>query len=288
VIPTAPGGTSDILGRIVAQKLAEVLGQQVVCDNRAGASNTLGISLVTKAPPDGYTIVITPASLSINPGIFKKMPYDTLRDLAPISRLAESPSLLAVHPSLPARTVKQVIALAKANPGKLTLASSGAGTIPQMAAELFNLMAGVNMVQIMYKGSGQGVISVLSGELSALYASPIQLMPYVNAGKLRGIALSSKFRSPALPDIPVIGETLPGYEAMQWFGILAPAGTPRPIVERLSLEIARIMRGPDIKERLATDGMEVVAGTPDEFAATIKSEMEKWAKVIREAGIQVQ
>jgi tripartite-type tricarboxylate transporter receptor subunit TctC len=288
VIPTSPGGTSDILGRLLGQKLGEALGQQIIPDNRAGASNTIGIALVAKSPPDGYTIVITPASLAINPAIFRKMPYDAPRDLAPISRLAESPSLLALHPSIPARNVKQLIALAKANPGSLTLASSGAGTIPHMAAELFNLMAGVNMVQIIYKGSGQGILSTLSGEISAMYASPIQLMPQVKAGKLRALAITSQSRSPALPGLPSIAETLPGYEAMQWFGVLAPAGTPRPIVDRLSQEIARIMRSADIKDRLAADGMTVVASTPDEFASTLRLEMEKWAKVIKAAGIPPQ
>jgi len=288
VAPTAPGGTSDILARMLAQKLTDALGQQIVVDNRAGASNTIGIALVAKSPPDGYTFTITPASLAINPSMFRKMPYDTLRDLAPVSRIAESPSLLALHPSVPAKNVKQLIALARAKPGLVTFASSGIGTIPQMAGELFNLMGGVKIEQVTYKGSGQGVLSVISGEVSALFASPISLMQLVKAGKLKPLAVTSKARSAALPEIPAIAETLPGYEAIQWFGILGPAATPRPVVERLSQELARILRAPDMAERLAADGMDVVASTPDEFAATLRAETEKWAKVIRAAGIQAQ
>lgn len=286
VVPSTPGGTSDILARILAPKLSEALGQQVVVDNRAGASTVIGVALAAKSAPDGYTIVITPAALATNPSMFIKLPFDTLRDLAPISRLVEGPSMLIVHPSVPAKNVKELIALAKAKPGSLIVASSGKGTVPHLAHELFRIMAGVDMPQVLYKGTGQGMISVISGELALFYASPIAVMPLINAGKLRGLGVSTKARLQALPEVPTIAETLPGYEATQWFGILAPAGTPRPIIDRLNRELARALRAQDLNARLVADGMVVVASTPDEFARHIKSDMEKWAKVIQAAGIK--
>ncbi len=286
VAPTSPGGTSDILARILAPKLSEALGQQVVVDNRAGASTTIGIALVAKSAPDGYTLGITPAALAINPSMFKKLPYDTMRDLAPVSRLVASPILLMVHPSVPARSVKELIALAKARPGTLTIASPGLGAIPHLAAELFRIMAGIDTPQVIYKGSGQGMISVIAGEIAMMYASPISVMPLLKAGKLRGLGVSTSTRSHALPDVPTIAETLPGYEATQWFGIVAPAGTPHPVIERLNREISRVLRAPDMNRRLVADGMDVIASTPDEFAALLKSETEKWAKVIKAAGIK--
>jgi tripartite-type tricarboxylate transporter receptor subunit TctC len=286
VVPSTPGGTSDILARILAPKLSEALGQQVVVDNRAGASTVIGVALAAKSAPDGYTIVITPAALATNPSMFIKLPFDTLRDLAPISRLVEGPSMLIVHPSVPAKNVKELIALAKAKPGSLIVASSGKGTVPHLAHELFRIMAGVDMPQVLYKGTGQGMISVISGELALFYASPIAVMPLINAGKLRGLGVSTTARLQALPEVPTIAETLPGYEATQWFGILAPAGTPRPIIDRLHRELARALRAQDLNARLVADGMVVVASTPDEFARHIKSDMEKWAKVIQAAGIK--
>ena len=286
VVPSTPGGTSDILARILAPKLSEALGQQVVVDNRAGASTVIGVALAAKSAPDGYTIVITPAALATNPSMFIKLPFDTLRDLAPISRLVEGPSMLIVHPSVPAKNVKELIALAKAKPGSLIVASSGKGTVPHLAHELFRIMAGVDMPQVLYKGTGQGMISVISGELALFYASPIAVMPLINAGKLRGLGVSTTARLQALPEVPTIAETLPGYEATQWFGILAPAGTPRPIIYRLNRELARALRAQDLNARLVADGMVVVASTPDEFARHIKSDMEKWAKVIQAAGIK--
>jgi tripartite-type tricarboxylate transporter receptor subunit TctC len=194
--------------------------------------------------------------------------------------------MLIVHPSVPAKNVKELIALAKAKPGSLIVASSGKGTVPHLAHELFRIMAGVDMPQVLYKGTGQGMISVISGELALFYASPIAVMPLINAGKLRGLGVSTTARLQALPEVPTIAETLPGYEATQWFGILAPAGTPRPIIDRLHRELARALRAQDLNARLVADGMVVVASTPDEFARHIKSDMEKWAKVIQAAGIK--
>jgi tripartite-type tricarboxylate transporter receptor subunit TctC len=286
VVPSPPGGTSDIMARFVAPKLSEALGQPVVVDNRGGASATIGTALVLKSAPDGYTIGITPASLAINPSMFAKLPYDTLRDLAPVSRLVEGPSMLMVHPSIPVRSIRELIALAKANPGRLAVASSGLGSIPHLAHELFGTMAGIDMPQVLFKGSGPAMISVISGEIAAFYGSPISVMQLLKAGKLRALGVTTKTRSQALPEVPTIAETLPGYEATQWFAIFAPAGTPRPIIERLSQELARALRAPDLKTRLVADGLEVIGSTPDEFARYLKSDMEKWARVIKAAGIK--
>jgi tripartite-type tricarboxylate transporter receptor subunit TctC len=285
IAPTSPGGTSDILARMLAPKLSEALGQQVVVDNRAGAGTSIGVALVAKAPPDGYTIGITPSALAINPHMFKKMPFDATRDLAMISRLAEGPIMLTVHPSVPARTIKELIAVARARPGMLNVASSGIGTIPHLAAELFRLTAGIETPQVLYKGAGQAMISVISGETAIVYASPIALLGHIKGGRLRGLGVTTLKRSLALPDVPTIAETLPGYEATQWFGIVAPAGTPRAIIERLNKELVRALRGPDIAPRLTADGLDVVAGSPEELAAYLRANIEKWAKVVKAAGI---
>jgi tripartite-type tricarboxylate transporter receptor subunit TctC len=286
IAPTSPGGTSDILARMLAPKLSEALGQQVVVDNRAGAGTSIGSAIVAKAPPDGYTIGITPSALAINPNMFKKMPFDAVRDLAMVTRVAEGPIMLAIHPSIPAHSVKELIAVARARPGALNVASSGIGTIPHLAAELFRLMADIETPQVLYKGSGQAMISVISGELAIVYSSPISFLGHIKSGRLRGLGVTTLKRSPALPDVPAIAETLPGYEATQWFGVIAPAATPRPIIERLNKELVRALRSPDIQPRLVADGLDVVAGTPEELLTYLKANIEKWAKVVKAAGIQ--
>ncbi len=286
IVPSSPGGTSDILARLLAPKLAEALGQQVVVDNRAGASTVIGVALVAKAPPDGYTIGITPAALATNPSMFKKLPFDTLKDIAPVSRLVEGPSTMVIHPSVPAKNVKELIAIAKVQPGSLVVASSGLGTVPHLAHELFRITARVDMPQVLFRGTGQGMISVISGELAVFYASPIAVLPLLKAGRLRALGVSTVKRSAALPEVPTIAETLPGYEATQWFGMIAPAGTPRAIVERLSAEFARALRSTDLKPRLVADGLDVVASTPDEFARDLKRDIEKWALVVKTVGIK--
>ena len=286
IAPTSPGGTSDILARMLAPKLAEALGQQVVVDNRAGAGTSIGSAIVAKSPPDGYTIGITPSALAINPSMFRKMPFDAVRDLAMITRVAEGPIMLAIHPSIPARSVQELIAVARGRPGTLNVASSGIGTIPHLAAELFRLMANIETPQVLYKGAGQAMISVISGELAIVYASPIALIGHIKNGRLRGLGVTTLKRTPALADVPAIAETLSGYEAVQWFGIIAPAGTPRAVVDRLNRELVRALRGPDIQPRLAADGLDVVAGTPEELLAYLKTNIEKWGKVVKAAGIQ--
>jgi tripartite-type tricarboxylate transporter receptor subunit TctC len=288
IIPTSPGGASDVLGRLLAQRMTDTFGQQVIADNRAGASNTIGVNIIAKAPPDGYTVGISAASLAVNPSIIRKMPYDTLTEIAPVSRIAEGPFMILLHPSVPAKTVKELIALAKTRPDALAIASSGIGTTPHLAGELFNTLAGVKILQVVYKGTGQALTSLLSGEISTTYASPVAVSHFVKTGKLRALAVTSKARSKAYPEVPAIAETLPAYEALQWFGVMTTAGTPRPVIDKLSQTIARILRTPEMSNRLTNEGMEVVASTPDEFAATLRQEMTKWAKVIRDAGIKTE
>ena len=287
IVHSSPGGSSDILGRLLAQRLTESLGQQVVVENRAGASGIIGVEVAVKSPPDGYTILISQTSLAINPSIFAKMPYNALRDFAPITQIVDGPNVLTVHPSVPVHSVKQLIALAKAKPDSLVIGSPGQGTSPHLSAELFNVMAGVKMVQVQYKGAGMGMIGLLSGEVALMFPTTPTAMPSIKAGRLRPLGVTTAKRTPALPDVPSIAEAgVAGYESTQWFGILAPAGTPRPIIDRLNQEIVRIMQS--LKERLAGDGMDVVTGTPEAFAAHIKAETEKWAKVIKAMGLKLE
>src|SRR5688572_9378712 len=288
IIPTSPGGASDVLGRLLAQRMSDLFGQQVIADNRAGASNTIGVALVAKAPSDGYTIGISAASLAVNPSIIRKMPYDTLTEIAPVSRIAEGPFMILLHPSVPAKNVAELIALAKSRPDALAIASSGIGTTPHLAGELFNTLGGVKILQVLYKGTGQAFTSLLSGEISITYASPVAASHFVKAGKLRALAVTAKTRAKAYPDVAAVAETLPGYEAIQWFSVFTTAGTPRPVIDKLSQTIARILRSAEMSNRLTSEGMDVVASTPDEFAATLRQEMVKWAKVIKDAGIRVE
>jgi tripartite-type tricarboxylate transporter receptor subunit TctC len=289
VVPSSPGGGTDIVGRILAQKLSEQLGQQVVVDNRAGAGTIIGNDAVAKSAPDGYTLLMGLSTLAINPSMYAKLPYDALRDFAPISQAVSSPNILTLHPSVPAKTVKELIALAKARPGSLTFGSAGMGTSPHLSGELFKTLARIDMVHVPFKGSGQSVISQLAGEIAANFPSVPTAMPYIKAGRLRGLGVTTLKRAQALPDVPSIAEAgLPGYEATQWFGLLAPAGTPRSIVDRLYQESSRALRSADVKERMTAEGLEVVGGTPEEFAAYIRSETDKWTKVIAAAGIKPQ
>ncbi len=287
VVASSPGGSSDILGRLLAAKMSDGLKQQVVVENRAGASGVIGVDAVAKAPPDGYALVITQTSLAINPSMIRKMPYDAMRDLAPISEIVTAPNVLVVHPSVPAKTVKELIALAKSKPGRINIGSPGVGTSPHLSAELFKYMSGADMPQVLYKGSGQSMIGLLSGEIESAFPTMPTVIQYVKDGRLRALGVTTLKRVQAMPKVPSIAEGgLPGYESTQWFGVLAPAGTPRPIIDRLNQEIVRVLNTPDIKERLNAEGTEIVASTPEDFAKHIKSETEKWAKVIKAAGIK--
>jgi tripartite-type tricarboxylate transporter receptor subunit TctC len=289
VVPSSPGGTSDILGRLVAHKLGEALGQQVVVENRPGASSVIGADFVAKSAPDGYTVLISPAALAINPYMYAKMPFDARRDLAPVTLLVQTGNLLSAHPSLPVRSVKELIALAKRVPGKLACASPGLGGSPHMAAELLRLTAGIDFLVVSYKGSGPGTIALLSGEVSFMFSTPPSAIPFVKAGRLRALGVTTRARMPGLPDVPTVAEAgLADYEAVQWFGLLVPAGTPQPIIVRLYREAQNAIRAPDVKERLVSEGLDPVGNRPDEFAAYIQAELLKWGKVIRAAGIKPQ
>ena len=284
---SSPGGTSDILGRLMAHKLTEALGQQVVVENRAGASGIIGVDVAAKSAPDGYTMLITQTSIAINPSMFAKLPYSALRDFAPVTQLVAAPNLLVVHPSVPVKSVKEFVALAMAKPGLLLNGSPGQGTSPHLSAELFKIMTGIKLDHAQFKGAGMAIVSLLSGEVSVMFTTPPTAMGYLKAGRLRPLGLTTTTRIEALPDVPTIAEAgVPGYESVQWFGMLVPAGTPRPIIDRLHQEFTRSLRAPDMKERLTSLGLDAVGSTPEEFAAYIKSETEKWAKVIKAMGIK--
>lgn len=288
VSPYPPGGAVDILARFLGQHLHDSLGQPVIVENRAGGSGIVGTAAVAKAPPDGYTLLMgSSGPLAVNPSLFPDLPYDTLRDLAPITMVAIVPSILAVHPSVPVKSVKELIAFAKANPGKLNFSSSGNGGSGHLAGEMFNLMAGIKMIHIPYRGTGPSVIGLLTGEVSLSVENMLSLLPHVKVGKARGLAVTSMKRSQAAPELPTIAESgLPGYSAGPWFAILAPAGTPRDVLGVLNREFLRILRRPDVVKRLSTDGGDVVAGTPEELAEYVRTEIRSWAKVIREANIK--
>jgi tripartite-type tricarboxylate transporter receptor subunit TctC len=288
IVPSAPGGGTDIVGRVIANKLTEYLGQQVVVDNRAGAGTIIGIELAAKSAPDGYTLLVGLSTLAINPSMSAKLPYDAQRDLAPICHMVSVPNVLVLHPSVPARSIKELIALARTKPNALNAGSAGAGTSPHLSLELFKSLANVEMVHIPYKGSGNAIIANLAGEVSLSFPSVPSAYPYVKANRLRALGVTTAKRTPALPELPAIGEIVPGYEATQWFGLLAPSGTPRPIIERIHQETVRALKAPEIVKQLATEGADIIAGTPEAFGAYIKSETDKWARVIRTAGIKPQ
>jgi tripartite-type tricarboxylate transporter receptor subunit TctC len=287
VVPSAAGGGTDIIARALGQKLSESLGQQFVVDNRPGAGQMIGIELAAKSPADGYTILMAASTLAINPIMYKKVPYDPVRDFAPITQAATLPNVLVVHPSLPVKSVAELIAYAKAHPGQLNFASAGIGTSPQMSIELLKSMAGIDMVHIPYKGTAPGVMDLLAGQVLVMAPNVLTALPHIRSGKLRALAVTSVKRTEALPEVPTVAEAgLPGYDSTQWYGVLAPAGTQPQIVARLHDEIVRALRDAEVGKRLAADGAEAVGSSPEEFAAFIKSESEKWAKVASAAGIK--
>lgn len=288
IVPFAPGGTTDILARLVGQRLTDSLRQPVVVDNRPGANGALGTELVAKAAPDGHTIIMGYlGSLAINPNLYSKLPYDPLRDFAPITLVASTTQALVLHPSVPVRTTRELIALAKREPAQISYASAGIGAPSHLAGELLKMMAGIDLVHIPYKGSGAATNDLLGGHVAMSFGGLAAAMPHVKAQRLRLLAITTAARSPAVPQVPTIAESgLPGYDVSSWFGLLAPAATPREVVGRLHGEVVKILKTGDVRERLAGDGAEIVANRPDEFAAFIKSELSKWGKVIRTAGIR--
>jgi tripartite-type tricarboxylate transporter receptor subunit TctC len=285
VVPFPPGGGTDILARLFGQKVSETLSQQIIIDNRGGAGGTIGTDIAAKAPPDGYTLILVSGSHAINPGLYQKLPYDSINDFAPITQIATSPGILVVNPSLPVKSVKDLIALARAKPGQINYASAGSGTPPHLAGELFKVMAKIDMVHVPYKGNAPAFTDVIGGQVSLIFPTMPSAMPFIKSGKLRPIAVTSAKRSPAAPDIPTIAESgLPGYEATSWYGILAPARTPSQIVARLHEVLVSVIGAPDMKDKLAAQGLDPVGNTPQQFVAVINSEIVKWAKVIKASG----
>ncbi len=290
VVAFPPGGGTDIIARSIAQKLAERLAQQVVVDNRPGAGGNIGTDIVAKATPDGYTLLMGSAGpLAINASLFGKTPFDPVRDLAPVTLAASTPNVLVVHPSLKATTVKELIALTRAKPGEINFASSGHGTPAHLAGELFNSMAGVKLVHVPYKGAAPALADLLGGQVQLMFSTMPPALPHVKDGKLRALAVTNAKRSPATPELPTIDEiALPGFEANTWHGVVVPAGTPAAVVARLNREIVAILHLPDVVERLSVQGAEPVGSTPEEFAAYIRSETVKWAKVVRDSGAKAE
>jgi tripartite-type tricarboxylate transporter receptor subunit TctC len=288
ISPYPPGGAVDILARYLGQHLHEAVGQPVIVENRAGGSGIVGTAAVAKAPPDGYTILMgSSGPIAVNPSLFADLPYDTLRDLAPVTMVAIIPSILAVHPSIPVQSVKQLIAFAKSHPGKLNFSSSGNGGSGHLAGEMFNVMAGVRMTHIPYRGTGPSVIGLMTGEVSLSFENMLALLPYVKEGRVRGLAVTSAKRSQAAPDLPTVAESgLPGYAAGPWFSIWAPANTPKDIVTTLNREFVKILKRPDVVKRLSTDGGDVVTGTPEDLAEFTRTEIRSWARVVKEASIK--
>jgi len=287
IVAFPAGGGTDIVARTLSPKLSEALGQQVVVDNRGGASGLVGTELAAKSAPDGHTLFMgTLGNLSVNPLLFSKLPFDVARDFAPLTQAVSVTFMLYVHPSLPVKTVRDLITLAKSRPGSINYASSGSGGAPHLAAELFNSLAGIKMIHVPYKGSSPSFTDVLGGQVPITFDSLTQGLPYVKTGRLRAVATLGPKRTQVLPDVPTVNETLAGYEVVNWFGIVVPAGTPREVIARLHSEIVKILRMPDISERLTAQGSDPVGSSPDEFGAFMKSETAKWARVIKEANIR--
>ncbi len=289
IVPFAPGGATDAVLRMLAPRLSENLGQQVIVDNRPGGASTIGMDIVAKSQPDGYTLGVANLSFGINPNLFRKLPYDTNKDFAPVSLITIVPLVLSVHPSVPVRSVKELIAFAKARPGKLNYSSSGNASATQMATELFRSMSGIDIVHVPYTGGGPALIAVISGQVSIYAGSIPALLPHFKSGRLVGLGITTAKRDPAIPDIPTIAEAaLPGYESREWQGIVVPAATPGAIVSRLHQELVKALAAPELKERFASVGAYAVGSTPEEFAAHIQKEIATMAKVIKEAGIRIE
>jgi tripartite-type tricarboxylate transporter receptor subunit TctC len=289
IVPYAAGGNTDFTARAIGTKLSPVFGQQVIVDNRPGGATNIGTEAVAKAPPDGYLLLMGGASNAINMSLFAKPPYDTLRDFAPVILCVQGANVLTVHPSVPARNLKELIALAKARPGKLNFASSGIGSSNQMAGELLKVMAGVNIVHVPYKGNAPALTDTVAGHVEMMFSGVPAIVPHVQSGRLRALGIGSLKRFPALPQVPTFDESgVRGYEATTWFGLMAPAKTPREIIARWNGEVGKILAAADIKERFANDGLEPAGGTAEEFGKFIRSEIDKYAKVIKAAGVQQQ
>jgi tripartite-type tricarboxylate transporter receptor subunit TctC len=289
IVPFPAGGTTDVMARVISQELTRSWGQQVVVENKPGAGGNIGSDAVAKSPPDGYTLLMgTVGTHGINVSLYKNMPFDPVKDFEPITLVTAVPNILVVHPSLPVKSVKELINHAKSNPGKLNFASSGNGTSIHLAAELFKTMTGVQMAHVPYKGSAPALTDLIGGQVQLMFDNMPSALPHVKAGKLKAVAVTSSKRSPALPDVPTIAESgVPKFEATAWFGALAPRGTPKEIVTKLNKEMARILQTSEVKERLLAQGAEPIGNSPEQFAAHIKAEIAKWERVVKESGAKV-
>ncbi len=289
ISPFPPGGSVDVVGRLIAAKLTENIGQQVIVDNRSGASGNIGMELAARSAPDGHTLVINTLPLVTNQFLMSRVPYDPVRDFAPISHVTSSPSLVTVHPSLPARSVKELIALAKARPGQLNYSAAGVGTNPHIAGELFNLLGGVDILAVQFKGGGPADMATIGGEVEITFGNVSQQIGYIKAGRLRALAVTSAKRSSLLPDLPTVAEAgVPGYDFVTWHGILAPKATPRPVVAYLNEQLKKVLTAPDQAPLWKERGLDVVASSAEQFAAHIEREQTKWGRVIKERGIKAQ
>jgi tripartite-type tricarboxylate transporter receptor subunit TctC len=287
IVPFPAGGPTDLVARLLSAKLPAILGQPLVVENRPGAGGNIGTDSVAKSAPDGYTLVsVGPGALIINP-LLGKVPYDTLRDFAPVTIMAVAPNALVAHPSFPAKTVAELIALARATPGAINYASGGTGSTPHLAGALFAVMAKVQLTHVPYKGTGPATADLVGGQVQIAFLGIPTVLPHIRSGKLRALATTGKRRSPELPGVPTVEEAgVPGYELSPWYGLLAPAGTPRAVVARLSSEVTRIVRAPEMREQLSAQGAEPTGGAPEEFAQTLRSDAATWKKVVKEAGIR--
>jgi tripartite-type tricarboxylate transporter receptor subunit TctC len=288
IVPFPAGGGVDAACRILAQKLAESLGKPFLVENRGGANGNIGTEAAARSSGDGATLLFTGAGFVTNPSLYRSVPYDPVKDFEPISLMALGPNVLVVHPSLPVKSVRELIALAKAQPGRIGFAGSGSGSTPHLAGELFNVTAGVQMVHIPYRGSGPAMIGLLAGEVPVMFLPAINASGHIAAGRLRAIAVTSRERLPAMPELPTVSEAgLNGYESSQWYGLLAPAGTPSEILDLLSTQVARVMHGADMKTRMTNEGLVPIGSSRSEFAIHIRTEIDKWAKVIAASGARV-
>ena len=288
IVPFPPGGGTDTMARVIGPKLGEALGQQVVPENRGGAGANIGAEIAAKSPPDGYTLMLATITNAIGASLYSKLNYDLVRDFATITQLATTPHILVVHPSVPVKSVKEFVTLAKAKPGELAYSSSGSGSAAHLAGELFNSLTGVKTTHVPYKGGGPSMIALVGGEVSLAFATMPSAIGYVRSGRLRGIAVTTERRSPSAPELPTIAETgVAGYEAGSWYGLSAPAGTSKEIIARLHAETIKVTGLTDVKERLFNAGFEIVTSNPEQFAAFTRNEIQKWGKIVRAAGLRV-
>lgn len=288
VVPFTPGGPNDILARMIGQRYTAVWGQQTLVDNRPGGGTVIGTDIVAKAPADGHTLLMVSTSHAANPSLMSKLPFDTLRDFVSVGQAVSSPNVLVVHPSVPARHTRALLDIAKARPGQITFASGGSGAATHLAGELLKILGGVEMTHIPYKGAGPATIDLISGQVTWMFGTILPTIPHVRAGKLRALAVSGKRRAEVLPEVPTVAEHVPGFEASSWYGVFAPAGTPAEVIIKLNQEMARALTPVEVRQRLAAEGTEVVAGNPEDFMQLFRAEAAKWARVIKQAGIRLE